>query len=469
LAAGLLVMIVQSGDEPAKRLPQVAQRTEPGFGDESKIADQPSVESLDRARRELKPTPAPAASPPATATAAPDSTIASTSSPSKEKADRLGGAMPTEPRQEMAQDATTGTLAGSAGPSRPAGKPAASAGATSGPAEIDVIKERESVVMQSDGSAAKSRSTKLDAKLQQPADRAGEAGTALGSVSSKDWSKALADERKFLVVQVVATPEAFKNKSFDELLQKSGIKLAPRPEKSTSLSDSGVERYAKQPESVAATAPTREPKAGEVPAKDLVLVEGSKAKVESLLAALKNDTTNFVRIDTSGRSRAQEGAAQNDLGVDKSVPNNFSAYNRNEVKSTGRGANADFDSYYVMLQEHADNYSTGGNQYGIEVNGGSETPPANRFDVNDRKPQSGEATATRVDWLEERGRQLAEARGGRRAFSSADEPAKKLPELQKKVEKRAKQSTPSDTLKVLFVLSPNPAAVPSAQPASAPK
>ena len=80
------------------------------------------------------------------------------------------------------------------------------------------------------------------------------------------------------------------------------------------------------------------------------------------------------------------------------------------------------------------------------------------------------------DWYDAKDRQLTEEKSRDRAFRSADQPAQKPQPLKKMMEKAAKRATtsdaktatPSDTVKVLFVLTPNNA-TPSAPAATPPK
>jgi hypothetical protein len=169
------------------------------------------------------------------------------------------------------------------------------------------------------------------------------------------------------------------------------------------------------------------------------------------------------------------------LGGDKTISDNFSIYNRGADPrfSNARGgnaANADFDSYFDMLNESTDGGSKNDASYGVQINAGAEQSQRERFDQAGLKPQWNEGRAVRVDWNDAKDRQLAEQKARGRAFRSADQPAQKPQPLKKMMEKAAKRTTtsdaktatPNDTVKVLFVLTPNNA-TPSAPAANPPK
>jgi hypothetical protein len=443
LAAGLLVMVVQSGDDPSKKLPPIAQRGEPN------VANQPADESLDGVRRELTRAPEPQA--PSIVAAAP---------------------MPAAQPSELSQIAA-------------AAKPTGPTGAASSPAMKDDLKEADSLAAHDRPASTDGTPSNTLAKSPQSGGQGFGGGGPQGSIRPEDRAKPAPDDRKFLIVHVVATPEAFKNKSFDQLIQAHGIKFEPQPEKATSLSASAGERYARQPKNESSVE-QRDSKVAEAPAQDLVLVEGPKLRVESLLAALNKNTTDYLGVDVDGQSRGPKGAAPSRLGGDKTISEDFSIYNRGtdprgidaRVSGArgGNAANADFDSYFDMLNESTDGGSKNDASYGVQINAGAEQSPRERFDQAGLKPQSNEGRAIRVDWYDAKDRQLTEEKSRDRAFRSADQPAQKPQPLKKMMEKAAKRATtsdaktatPSDTVKVLFVLTPNNAA-PSTPAATPPK
>jgi negative regulator of sigma E activity len=276
LAAGLLIMIVQSGDEPNKKLSPVASH------DRGVVQNQPTDESGQPARREpsIFAAPKPASPPP--------SAVASDHE-AQEKLSSSGTAAPTG--APMSGLGPGGRLSGSTRDGAATGPPLAAAT----PAQQPQKEERKTDFDLHDESIAPTAAPSQVAldKLAVHPEPSGGPGGPLDVADAKQKSELTENNQPLIVVRVIAKRAAIQNGSFDRLLAANKIELEPQLVERQSLS-LGAGKTAKQTESES-LAKQRSKKA-EDHAADVVFVEAPPSKIESCLTDLNNNSSDFLSV-----------------------------------------------------------------------------------------------------------------------------------------------------------------------------
>ena len=338
LAAGLLIMFVQSGDDRAKKLPPVAARNREAA--DTQLADEAGKPS----RREISMSPAPKSPSPSPATIASDSEL-------HDKVDALGA---TAPAAKPSGEAGGGRLRSIARGSAAAGPPVAAAS----PAPA-LQKEREKEMLKA-GDASNTFSAAPDqvafdkrADAPQPTGSIGGPGEApafAAAEKQKSESTAGPPTQRFVVVRVVAKPDAIKNGSFDRLLADNKIEFLAQPEKSQSFGFGGgkLPQALKSESAVKQLSKNAEPRAG-----DAVLVEAPAATIESCLAALNKNANDFSSIDVIEESQSHDRFDAKSTPPKKlaETSQNLNRFSRGNVPVTQKDA---IDSRYYFYSYEFD-------------------------------------------------------------------------------------------------------------------
>jgi hypothetical protein len=359
LAAGLLIMIVQSGDEPNKKMSPVAARN----GEATQ--NQPTDESGQPARREPSISAAPKSASPPPSSVASDHEV-------QEKLTTSGAE--TSAGAPMPGFAGGGNLSSTVdGPA--AGPPLAAAT----PAQQPQKEERKTDLGTRDASSAATVQPNTVAvdKLAVPSQPTGgirAAGEAFGNSDAKEKSSLAENDQSMIVVRVVAKRDALQHGSFDRLLAANKIDLEPEPAKGQTLSF-GAGKLAKPAESES-LAKQRSNKA-EDHAVDMVLVEAPPSKIVSCLADLNKNSNDFLSVsvneETPSLDRSDAIATSTPsrkLSVD---PTNLSRFNRGAIPQAQKDSVSLHDYYFKI--DKPDESTTSGSAGPGGFKSAAEGPP----------------------------------------------------------------------------------------------
>jgi anti-sigma factor RsiW len=447
LAAGLLIMFLQPGNEADKSLPAVAHRNEPS------VASAPAEEAKTKLGRGLAVSPKPETAP--------------------------TGAVAIEDRSKVERDSSGAPVAAEvAGESRSLAEGVASSApappavtATQSGDDLDRIAEVESGTPKPP--AAYGAPDKL--AISGAAGRARVSGgpVAPGFVRDEISAELKKDAQDLVVVRVLARPEALKNKSFDRLLNVRQIAFEPQPatEQPTSSRAQTYDGYETQLATRAARLADQSTHEAEA---DVVLVEAPEPVIESCLADLHKDPANFPIIEVDDASAAGKAVDEKQQPILAKKVGELSKYNRGVVPQRDKSSfhDAEHDYRYARSKESLSTVDTA-RQSEVGAEAGSGPLPKQKESL---QPLSGQkeslGRARRLQsWyfadepqLEQEVPPRAGGVGGR-ATTDAKTPASK--QLRKLSEKSA--PAPADNLRVLFVLrpdNPTPPAAPSPPPAN---
>jgi hypothetical protein len=462
LAVGLLIMIVQSGDEPAKKLPPLATRNREA------AQTQPVDESGQPGRREISMSPA-------QSPAAPPANIASEND-RHEKVDALSDAMPAAP---VPGKSGGGQLSRS-NREGPAARPpvAAASRAPKLPKE-----EEEAVLKAGDASStvtASGSQMALDKRSDTPQPGGGPGGPPSMAAKQKSESTVSPNPQRFVVVRVVAKPEALKNGTFERLLADNKIEFERQPAKNEPLAFGGgklakpaqSEKYFKEELNKAAEAPTV----------DMVLVEAPAPAIESCLAELNKNTDDFpsIAVNEDPQSHDRFDAKLTPVKKMAETSSNFRQFSRGSVPVTQKDT-IDPREYFYSYDFDKTNESAGkgppraggfggeaGTISGVEQNANSDEK---RSDKSQPIPEV--RRARRIETLGINNRQAGEvaAATGRAApiQSSAQAPNQPMSQRKPIGSAEAKIDTSANDMKVLFVFTPEETPAASAPPDNRPK
>jgi hypothetical protein len=455
LAAGLLIMIVQSGDEPAKKLPPLAARNhEPA-------PSRPTDERGQPAPRERSLSASPKRQSPPPATIASDNLV-------RENVEAAGTAIPSVP---TSGEPTSGPPTGLTSDGAATGTPLAAAS----PAPEMRI-ERDS----SNTATATSSPLATD-KLALPSEPSGriDAAGASGIAAEKQkrvWSLKSAPE-SFLVVRVIAKPEALKNGSFERVLAENKIEFVPEPENKQSVSISGGRRVVHAKSEIASKTQLNDT---EIHAAEpqMVLVEAPPAAVESCLAELNKNTSDFLSIDVSDQPQSHDRVdAKSPKAKNlKADPTNLSRFSRGATPLVEK-EKIDLQKYYYDFNQPSDAPANLPSRAGGF--GGEATP---RFGteqdaISDEKwryngqPQSNIRRARSLDsWYGDNRAANEPQSQSRAAGAQVGEEVTRQPVAPRKRDQSLKdKANKNDNVKVLFVITPDKTPAPTAPPATPPK
>jgi Putative zinc-finger len=472
LAAGLLIMFVQSRDESANKLPSVAVRNH----DEAQI--RPTDEAGQPARRELSISAAPKSPSP------PPTTIASESD-RHEKVDALGGPMPAAPMASEPRDVQSRSTEG-------AGVAAGPPGAAASAAPKARKEFAKTITQLDDTSAAFTASpeqvaTDKRAAAPEPTGNLSGPGGAPGMSAEKQKSESFVSPtaQRLYVVHVVATPDALKKGSFDRLLADNKIEYVSQPAKDQSFSFGG-NKLAKRTQSEGEPQ-EQSNKDAEIHASqtEMVLVEAPAPAIESCLADLNKNANDFVSIDVNEERPSQDrvdakSTATKSLAESQQNLSRFSRGAAPEAKENTTDVRKYFYSYdFDKPSEPAVNGSPRAGGFGGEAAKISDAPQdATNNQKWDYKKQPAQ-DIRRARRIETRGidnRQAGEvaATSGRAApalptQSGAESTNQPMSQRRPTAQPEAKADNENNNLKVLFVFVPAETPAASASDNNRPK
>ncbi len=463
MAAGLLVMIVQSGDEPAKQLPSVAARNREG------AQVQPAAKSGEPARREVAISAAPESPSPPPSTVALDNEV-------REKVDSLG-VMPAAPVSGEAGGQLRSTTRDGAA----AGPPAAAAS----PARKLRIEELKSALDAGDASRTSTASPgqmatdKLTPALQ-PTGRVGGAGGARGVAAEKQKSESLVepDTQWFTVVRVVAKPEALNRGSFERLLADNKIEFVSQPAKNQPFSFGGG-KLRKPVQSDSESKEQSKVSQNHAAKTEMVLVEAPAPAIESCLADLNKNSNDFLSIAVSEEPLSQDRVDAKSKLIKKLAENetSLSRFNRGAAP-IAHDDTIDLYHYYYDFDKHTDRAANGSQPAGGSAGESSTVSGAPRDASSDEKSKSKDQSrpdirrARRIETLDVADRQSSEppSASGRAARTQAGAELAKQPMSQRTLNDGTEfKADKNINQKVLFVFTTDETPAPSAPAANPPK
>lgn len=433
LAAGLLIMIIQSGDRPESKLPPIAQRNQP------LATDQPSAENADRSRRDLTISAAPEAPPSATL---------ATENQAKEK-----GRSPAA----VAPSPTFDRLSDRAKKSEAPGPPLSTASPTLNKDKVDSQSNAGP-----DLAAAPAGQASADryATPPQTTDGVSAAGGARGMIAGSQKPEQTDQDEPRLVVHVIATHEALQKKSFDQLLARHSIEFEPQlptqePNSSGRAAENKIKELAAKP---------RSDKAAGSPNVDMVLVEATPQAIAACLQGLKQDSHDYLAVEVDPTPQPQE-ITQAGTSPANELSDNLSQLNRGAVQQKQEDS---------LGRNYYDYASRKPNEYGVEhsARAGQLAPEGTGQTTNSREPldlKSHQSQALgRARRVQTRGpvsRQTDEQIASDSRLGGKAGGVTKSPKTLRKLQEHDKSSANNDKWKVLFVLTPEDAPAPVASPA----
>jgi anti-sigma factor RsiW len=365
LAAGLLLMIIQSGDESANKLTPVATRnpeaTPTQLGDESGQARRREI-SISAAPKSLS------QSPP---TVAADNEL-------REKLDAPATAMPAAKKPGEGTGGRLITRDGSA-----ATPPVAAAS----PSPKQPVNDEAKIVLNagdaSSTSTASSGPAMTDklAPAAQPTDRLGGIGGGGEMQAGKGKTESVSGQnlQPLIVVRVVAKPDALKNGAFERLLANNKIEFESQPAKNESRSFGGLLTKPAQTEGAFKEQSNRaaENRSDE---KQMVLVEAPAPAIESFLAGLNKNSNDFLSITVREQPQSLDRFdADSTTKKLSETTNGLSRFSRGSTATAQKDA---IDPRYYFHEydfdeqnEPAANGSPRGGSFGHEADNKKQAPP----------------------------------------------------------------------------------------------
>jgi hypothetical protein len=327
-----------------------------------------------------------------------------------------------------------------------------------------------------------------------PSGQISTSGGALGIPAEKQKSESIANsaEQRFVVVRVVAKPDALKNGSFDRLLADNKIEFVPEPAKNGPAGFGGG-KLLKAAKSESAVEEQRVNKSGDNHAVDMVLVEASAPAIVACLTDLNKNASDFVSIAVS-----EESSFHDRLDVKTTPTKKLAEEAGNNLARFSRGnspvAQKDFDPrlYFYSYESAKPSGSTISGSPGAGGAGpggpGAADLPAFKQDVNggvalndQSQPSPGIRRARSIETPDAANRKLGELPSRRLSLpTSAGGPAAPTQSgasaqtLKQPLSQRAPGEEPeakadnqdNNNWKVLFVFTPEEASAPSVPPAN---
>jgi hypothetical protein len=385
LAAGLLIMIFQS-DDNSKKLPPVAatNRGEARNEPVDEIGRQPRREiALSAAPKSEAAKPVPASPPSADGLA-------------RNELEEKPSAPAAEPTGSATRLETSGRLSGShddgAAARAPASPPAVNAPiAASSPAvrmrtEDDkaVSRLRDDVSAVADQPKPSQAPAEKSSPALQPLSSGRAHGGALGIADAMRKSETRADSaaQPFVLVRVIAKPEAIKSGSFDRVLAANNISFVSEPNAKQPVAVGGG-RVLKEIKSESAEKPN---KSAESRTTDAVLVEAPPATIEMCLSDLNKNPSDFLSIAVSEPPNAADRFNGKAAPAKKAADatRNFSQFSRGLVPQADKDSFRLYEYYYgfnspVLAPEGqprsgGDGGGIGGRTKSVNASGGEAAP-----------------------------------------------------------------------------------------------
>jgi hypothetical protein len=305
LAAGLLIMFLQPADN-SKNLPQVAATNR----------GEPRSEALDEAAQQSRPeiafsaAPKPEASKAELPAAPPVGSLADS-----ERKLKPAAPIAAPPAAPASAAENNRRFAGGAADRAPAGAPSAPPAANvpvaaSSPAMQLSKEEVGSSQGRDDVRAVTDQPTTAQVAAEHPAPtfksfaKSAAKATTLGIAAAKEKTDISGDAaaRPYVLVQVIARPDAIKSGVFDRVLAANDISVVSEPAAEPSGASSGG-KVLKEMKSRSAN---KSNQSAEPRAADAVLVEAPWATIESCLSDLNKNSRDFLSISVSELPRAAD-------------------------------------------------------------------------------------------------------------------------------------------------------------------
>ena len=429
VAAGLMIMIFQSGNERAKKLPQLAQH-------DRRIAA--SGQSGKPARRALS-EPARPAAPEA---APPDSVVADDLVVEELRSAQTapGASQPMGQLRDLAKhDAAANSPLAAPSPAAQDSpvephekRPPSVAGSAVGKAQIDGLAEQRTM-------------DRASGDRQTP------------SISGGGQKSPPAGQRNpLVVVHVLAKREALQHNTFDRLLASHGIAIESQPPQGQTLAF-GLGRFN--------TSGPKEPAVGRdstalawEQSADMILVDAPAQTIESCLAGLNQNSNDYLGIEVDEGPAPRDGANEN-AATAKKLANDLTRYDRGVIPQRQKDS-VNRNEYYYHLDLPIERPSAGSSRNrpaGDMSSVRQETKGAKAAASADHKMQQVEngGRALRLQSSNadkfQAGEQAVRSGGFGFGGQAADESLKKATSEQKL---RVATKSETDYLRVLFVLTP---------------
>jgi hypothetical protein len=258
------------------------------------------------------------------------------------------------------------------------------------------------------------------------------AGTAMPTGSR-------AEGEAFVVVHVVAKPQAIRDGAFDKLLLRNGVTVEPAPEsdKLASAQNRGADKADKL---------STVPNDGAV---DMVVVDAPQETVASCLASLQSDEADYTGVAIEQRTEGKDRKDSTDRSRNEPVAD-LSRYSRGVVSADQKKL-ASNRAYYdqVLKNGEAQEELEPKRELSAEVNGPQQ---ANEV-VNDRQKVArveNRGRARRVLLSDREGASGATAFGG-----GGGQIAEESLRMRRAMAKEKSARAATDEIRVLFVISPD--------------
>lgn len=296
--------------------------------------------------------------------------------------------------------------------------------------------------------------------------------SARGGEGKLESSQSEAEQDQLVVVRVVAKREALQNKVFDQLLASQKIDVEPQQAK-----DQRVNLDRSSPKQVEGRQGGQSDKSFAGKETDVVLVEAPEHTIESFLDVMNKDSVNFVGIDVDDTNQSRDLAAFK-APVKSKSSENLSRFARGAVPQQKNGV-ADRHEYFLGKPATNTNDDVAGFSGGP---GGAPGGAAGRLGAGalakqkslgpesaDEKSQVSRALgrARRIQTWDSDAPLFEKQSQRNRSFGGKQiEEAKKTPAPVRALKEHEKSTkSGAANLRVLFLFSPEDAATPSAPPA----
>lgn len=448
VAAALMIMVLERGEEKGKQLPTVAQNdganaTSAAHDRFDRATDQTNVPVAKPGEDERKIASLGTPGSPSAA-GAPDLSAASTPAEQDKLAMRKlaapepsSGGAPTGTVGESGQIAASSaarevhdapTVSGGAAPPRTGFSMSASADAKSALgkiAESNSAPRPESVAGENAVAAAKS-----------------EAFDELGGGQAE-----IGDANGLVVVHVSAKPAAIRGGEFEKLLARNGVEFDEK-DKSGDSSAAGETRK----KSVASASQARDAirdRDAQKQSVDIVVVDAPRDVVAACMADLQQDASNFASVEVEQPSENKE-AASTTPDVAKQLGSEWQQYNRGIVGEKQAAGN----QFYAFDSANKDRGQLKAESNPRENARGGQSPANNQEAIGQRAAQANRGRALRVPVAENESQTLSDTQVGRRAAGFGGGGGGSDALRRRAVQQQKPQNENSDDVRVLFMLSP---------------
>jgi hypothetical protein len=445
VAAGLMIMVLERGEEKGKQLPAIARndsaketlqlhdRAE-SVGDQNKTLakngnnDEAKVANSDTLGRLNVGSPTPSAAPSSRTDA---DKLASRELAKEPPTDGVSAGNPVT-REPLAASRRAGelrdspTVAGGAMPQR-------AAGSLSGASD-----SKSAIAQNAEPNTAAG-----------PGLAPGENGSSTGFATSTTAESQAEDADGLVVVHVSAKPTAIQGGEFEKLLARNGVEFDAKEKADEAIrSDDTSRRPAARPTKLELA---DRKKSAEKDSIDVVVVDAPRDVVAACMADLQHDESNFASVEVE-QPMATEKSAATTATLAKQLGSELQQYNRG-MNANKPGVGSRFYAADSAGQDRAQS-----NDLNQPVTGNAAPSEQNdQRSQNQRATQVNRGRALRVQVAQDGERTLNESRLGRRAggFGGGGGGANESEQMRRNVVQQQKpRNDNSDEVRVLFMLSP---------------